>query len=220
MYGSLLIDGVERHSRERRTEDGLLPSCIPFFRRYPMDVLVRLEARPNDSPVLAHVNSIPVLPFGTRSRREVVTLYGVADALSLALALAATVESERLEAVHSGVVRHLGVWPGRGAVGDSAWRDSTTGRLVTRDLDIPQLTLEARATELLGECGSTLRRVAAGLGMADWPEGADRALSFSLTDATEFGGGAGESFGDEVGVENWLDSLREADAFTFDTESE
>ena len=45
-------------------------------------------------------------------------------------------------------------------------------------------------------------------------------LSFSLIDATEFGGGAGEALGDEVGVENWLDSLREADAFTFDTESE
>ena len=185
-----------------------------------MDVLVRLEARQSDSPVLAHVNSIPVLPFGTRSRREVVTLYGEADAQSLALALAATVESERLEAQQSGVVRHLGVWPGRGAVGDSAWRDATTGRLVTRDLDISQLTLEARASELLGECGATLRRVAAGLSMPDWPEGADRALSFSLTDAADLGGGAGGSLRDEVGVENWLDSLREADAFTFDTESE
>lgn len=185
-----------------------------------MDVLVRLEARPNDSPVLAHVNSIPVLPFGTRSRREVVTLYGAADAQSLALALAATVESERLEAPQSGVVRHLGVWPDRGAVGDSAWRDAITGRLVTRDLDIPFLTLEARALTLLGECGSTLRRVAAGLAMPDWPEGSDRALSFSLTDAVEIGGGASAGFGDELGVENWLDSLRQADAFTFDTESE
>ena len=88
-----------------------------------MDVLVRLEARPSDSPVLAHVNSIPVLPFGTRSRREVVTLYGTADAQSLALALAATVESERQEVPRSGVVRHIGVWPDRGAIGDSAWRD-------------------------------------------------------------------------------------------------
>jgi hypothetical protein len=185
-----------------------------------MDVLVRLEARPSDSPVVAHVNSIPVLPFGTRSRREVVTLYGVADVQSLALALAATVESERLEAPRSGVVRHLGVWPDRGAVGDSAWRDVTTGRLVTQDLDIPFLTLEARASMLLGECGSTLRRVAAGLAMPDWPEGSERALSFSLSDAVESGGGAGHSFEDEIGVENWLDSLRQADAFTFDTESE
>ncbi len=185
-----------------------------------MDVLVRLEARPNDSPVLAHVNSIPVLPFGTRSRREVVTLYGDADARSLAMALAATFESERLEAPQSGVVRHLGVWPDRGAVGDAAWRDASTGRLVTRDLDIPFNTLEARASELLGECGSTLRRVAAGLAMPDWPEGSERALSFSLTDTAEVGGGASGSLGDEVGVENWLDSLRQADAFTFDTESE
>ena len=89
-----------------------------------MDVLVRLEARPSDSPVLAHVNSIPVLPFGTRSRREVVTLYGNADANSLALAIAATIECGLLEAPKFGVVRHLGVWPGRGAVGDSAWRDA------------------------------------------------------------------------------------------------
>ena len=54
-----------------------------------MDVLVRLEHGRTDSPVLAHVNSLPVLPFGTRSRREVVTLYGAADANALALALAA-----------------------------------------------------------------------------------------------------------------------------------
>lgn len=185
-----------------------------------MDVLVRIEARPSDSPVLAHVNSIPVLPFGTRSRREVVTLYGVADAQSLALALAATVESERLEASTSGVVRHLGVWPGRGAVGDSAWRDAATGRLVTCDLDIPLTMLEVRASELMGECGQTLRRVTAGLAMPDWPEGSERALSFSLRDEDQFGGGAGSSIKDEGGVENWLDSLREADAFTFETESE
>jgi hypothetical protein len=177
-----------------------------------MDVLVRLEARPSDSPVLAHVNSIPVLPFGTRSRREVVTLYGQADAQALALALAATVESERMEASTSGVVRHLGVWPDRGAVGDSAWRDGTTGRLVTQDLDIPLPTLEARATELLGACGTTLRRVAAGLGMPDWPEGTERALTFSLATGTTGSGGSM----DDDGVENWLDSLRQADAYSYD----
>jgi hypothetical protein len=185
-----------------------------------MDVLVRLEARPSDSPVLAHVNSIPVLPFGTRSRREVVTLYGQADAQSLALALAATVESERLEAVTSGVVRHLGVWPDRGAVGDSAWRDNATGRLVTQDLDIPLLTLEVRASELLGSCGSTLRRVAAGLAMPDWPEGTERALSFSFLDTVGASGGAGASLEDDAGVERWLDSIRQADAYGFDMEGD
>ena len=177
-----------------------------------MDVLVRIEARPSDSPVLAHVNSIPVLPFGTRSRREVVTLYGQADAQSLALALAATVESERIEASALGVVRHLGVWPDRGAVGDSAWRDGTTGRLVTQDLDIPLLTLEARASELLGACGTTIRRVAAGLAMADWPEGTERALTFSLACGTSGGG----TLVDDDGVENWLDSLRQADAYAYE----
>ncbi len=186
-----------------------------------MDVLVRLEARPSDSPVLAHVNSIPVLPFGTRSRREVITLYGAADAQSLALALAATVESERLELRQSGVVRHLGVWRDRGAVGDSAWRDGATGRLVTRDLDIPLLTLEARAFELLGECGSTLRRVAAGLAMPDWPEGTERALTFSLSGNDDAAtGGAGSALQDELGVENWLDALRTADSYAFDTEGD
>ena len=185
-----------------------------------MDVLVRLEARSSDSPVVAHVNSMPVLPLGTRSRREVVTLYGVADAQSLALALAATVESERLGA-HTGVVRHLGVWPDRGAVGDSAWRDGTTGRLVTQDLDIPLLILEARASELLGTCGSTLRRVAAGLAMPDWPEGTERALSFSFASADAVAsGGAGQSLEDDAGVESWLDSIRQADAFTFEVEGD
>ncbi len=187
-----------------------------------MDVLVRLEARPSDSPVLAHVNSIPVLPFGTRSRREVVTLYGAADAQSLALALAAAVESERQEVPQTGVVRHIGVWPDRGAVGDSAWRDGVTGRLITRDLDVPFLALEARATELLGEYGATIRRVAAGLGMSDWPEGTERALSFSFSanQPVMHGGGSGEMLRDELGVENWLDSLREADAFSFEMEGD
>ena len=195
-----------------------------------MDVLVRLEARPGDSPVLAHVNSIPVLPFGTRSRREVVTLYGEADAQSLALAIAATVESERLEA-HTGVVRHLGVWPGRGAVGDAAWRDDATGRLITLDLDIPLRTLEARAVELLGTCGATLRRVAAGLAMPDWPEGTERALTFSVTTASTSmlasavalaaaAGGNDTAPDDEAGAESWLDSLRQADAYTYDIEGD
>jgi len=177
-----------------------------------VDVLVRLEARPSDSPVLAHVNSIPVLPFGTRSRREVVTLYGQADTQALALALAATFESERMEASTSNVVRHLGVWPDRGAVGDSAWRDGATGRLVTRDLDIPLPTLEARATELLGACGATIRRVAAGLAMPDWPEGTERALTFSLAGNASGGGQPN----DEDGVESWLDSIRQADAYSYD----
>lgn len=185
-----------------------------------MDVLVRLEHGRTDSPVLAHVNSLPVLPFGTRSRREVVTLYGAADANALALALAATVESERLEDTGSAVVRHLGVWSDRGALGDSAWRNDA-GKLVTRDLDIPLATLQLRAAELLGENGPTLRRVAAGLSMPDWPEGTDRALSFTLGTlyATAASGGASGTM-DDAGAENWLDMVRAADAFAFDVEGD
>ena len=178
-----------------------------------MDVLVRLDDSRTDSPVLAHVDSIPVLPFGTRSRREVVTLYGAADAYALALALAAAMESSQLESSQQGVVRHIGVWSDRGAMGDSAWRDSA-GRLVSRDLQIPMAALELRAAELLGENGPALRRVTAGISMPDWPEGSDRAVSFSLG-ALEATAASGANTLAEVGAEQWLDTVREADAFAF-----
>lgn len=185
-----------------------------------MDVLVRLEDGRTDSTVLAHVNSLPVLPFGTRSRREVVTLYGAADAQALALALAATVESGRLENTDRGVVRQLGVWPDRGAHGDSAWRDDA-GKLVTRDLDIPLTTLELRAAELLGENGATLRRVAAGLSMPDWPEGAERAISFTLVHGRlARSSGSFAAVLDDAGAEHWLDTMRVADGLAFDEEGD
>lgn len=183
-----------------------------------MDVLVRLEDSRTDSPVLAHVNSLPVLPFGTSSRREMITLYGTADSHVLALALAATVESERLDGRDHGVVRQLGVWLDRGAQGDSAWRNAD-GLLVTQDLDIPYTTLERRAAELLDQNGPTLRRVAAGLSMPDWPEGTARALSFSLTSTFSMAGGALVSL-DDAGAEHWLDAMRSADAFSFETEDD
>jgi hypothetical protein len=176
-----------------------------------MDVLVRLEERPTDSPVLAHVNSMPVFPFGTRSRRDVVTLYGDPDANALALALAASVESGQLENSRTGVVRHLGVWPDRGAVGDAAWRDGATGRLISRDVDIPLTILEERARQLLDECGADLRRLTAGLKMPDWPEGMGRAISFSFSPALT-AAGSGEL--------DMLDELREADGMAFDQESD
>ena len=187
-----------------------------------MDILVRLEARPADSPVLAHVNSVPVAPdgapFGRPGRREVVTLYGEADPQHLALALAASVESGSLE--RSAVaVRHLGVWPDRGAIGDAAWRDDTTGELQTRDLDIALPTLQARASELLGTCGPVLRRIVAGLAMPDWPEGMERALSFTLRSGSPLQtphaamaaiAGLDNSSDDAVAI-SWLDALRAAD---------
>src|SRR5674476_896577 len=60
-----------------------------------MDVLVMLEERPDHSPVLAHVNSVPSPLTSERPARDIVTLYGVPSAESLALALAAAVESHR-----------------------------------------------------------------------------------------------------------------------------
>jgi hypothetical protein len=185
-----------------------------------MDILVMLEENPEHSPVLAHVNSVPAPLNLERQSRDIVTIYGEASAESLALALAAAVEIHRdtliPESPQNGpaAIRHLGVWPERGAIGDAAWRDSITGQLVTRDLEIPLETLHATATQLLRECGQLIRRLAAGLSMPDWPEGARRAINVTL--------------GPIVGLtapmfrplESALDAWREADGLAFDTEGD
>jgi len=138
-----------------------------------MDILVMLEENPDHSPVLAHVNSVPSPLATERPARDIVTLYGVPSAETLALALAAAVESHRTGEGHNNVdaIRHLGVSSDRGAVGDAAWRDAGTGELVTRDLEIPFEILQGTAAQLLGECGQLIRRLVAGLSMPDWPEG-------------------------------------------------
>jgi hypothetical protein len=153
-------------------------------------------------------------------RREVVTLYGLGNVQTLALALAATVESDRGDVTHTEAVRHLGVWSDRGAIGDIAWRDSVTGQLKTQDLDIPLVALQARADALLDRCGTTLQQVVAGLATPDWPEGTDRALSFSLLPEGQMvAAGAGEG-AEGAGSESWLDALRQADSFSYDNEDE
>lgn len=185
-----------------------------------MDILVMLEENPEHSPVLAHVNSVPSPLEVERPSRDIVTIYGEATAESLALALAAAVEIHR-EPVgrgepvqHGSTIRHLGVWPERGALGDAAWRDANTGQLVTRDLEIPLEILHATASQLLRECGQLIRRLSAGLSMPDWPEGARRAISVTL--------------GPIVGLtapvfrplENALEKWREADGLAFDYEGD
>jgi hypothetical protein len=186
-----------------------------------MDILVMLEENPEHSPVLAHVNSVPSPLDVERPSRDIVTMYGEASAESLALALAAAVE------IHRGIrgpgeptstsgtaIRHVGVWPERGAVGDAAWRDASTGQLVTRDLEIPLELLHATASQLLRECGQMIRRLSAGLSMPDWPEGARRAINVTL--------------GPIVGLtapmfrplESALDAWREADGLAFDYEGD
>jgi len=177
-----------------------------------MDVLVMLEETPDHSPVLAQVNSVPSPLSNERPSRDVVTLYGVPSPESLALALAAALESRRTAMggeYQADAVRHLGLWPGRGAVGDAAWRDKSTGQLMTRDVEIPLAVLVETSAKILAECGKAIGRLLAGLMMPDWPEGTNRAISFSFAPA--FAGGPLLSDG-------LLASLREADGLVDDSE--
>ncbi len=177
-----------------------------------MNVLVMLEETPGHSNVLAQVNSVPSPLTNERPSRDVVTLYGVPSAETLALALAAALESRRaaVQGVHDpDTTRQVGVWPGRGAVGDAAWRDRTTGQLVTRDLEIPLAALRDMADSLLAECGQAIRRLVAGLLMPDWPEGTRRAITFSFAPAVAVAGFSGEAM---------LAGLREADGHSYDCE--
>lgn len=177
-----------------------------------MDVLVMLDETPDHSPVLAQVNSVPSPLSNERPSRDVVTLYGVPSPESLALALAAALESRRTAMggeQQADVVRHLGLWPGRGAVGDAAWRDKSTGQLMTRDVEIPLAVLVETSGMILAECGKAIGRLLAGLMMPDWPEGTNRAVSFSFAPA--FAGGPLLS-------EGLLASLREADGLVYDSE--
>jgi hypothetical protein len=181
-----------------------------------MDILVMLEDGPEHSPVLAHVNSVPASPASpssARAPRDVVTLYGVPSAESLALALAAAVESRRAPTERSDTIRHLGVWPERGAIGDASWRDRETGQLMTRDLDIPFEILLQTSRQLLSECGQLIRRLVAGLVMPDWPEGSRRAITFSFPPALAVPPGAGNS-------DALLERLREADGQSYDFEGD
>ncbi len=175
-----------------------------------MDILVMLEERPDSAAMLAHVNSVPSPLTAEYPQREVVTMYGDASLESLAFALAAAIEGRKSNVAQTDSVRHLGVWPGRGAVGDAAWRDASTGELVTRDVAIPLDTLCVTARHLLEESGPAIRRLAAGLTMPDWPEGTRRAISFSLPTPVRVSGA--------LAADALLESLRELDGFTFDAE--
>src|SRR6185503_13795261 len=184
------------------------------FQEGGMDILVMLEENPDHSPVLAHVNSVPSpLHSSERPSRDIVTLYGDPNPESLALALAAAVESHRSNGARIGAIRHLGVWPERGAVGDAAWRDSA-GELVTTDLEIPLETLHATALQLLAECGQMIRRLVAGLSMPDWPEGARRAITVSI------GPIVGITAPVFAPLDSVMERLREADGLAFETEGD
>ncbi len=178
-----------------------------------MDVLVMVEEQPPEhSSVLAHVSSVPSPLTMERPSRDVVTLYGIPSPESLALALAAALESRRSADDRADTVRHVGVWPERGAVGDAAWRDETTGQLVTRDLQIPLAVLADTAQSLLQECGQAIRRLVGGLLMADWPEGTRRAVTFSFTPLP--------AYASNPTTEAMLAVVREAEGLTYNQDLE
>ncbi|MEJ7810983.1 MAG: hypothetical protein WKG32_11290 [Gemmatimonadaceae bacterium] len=178
-----------------------------------MDVLVLLEESPDPTSVLARVDSIPLAQVSERRGRDVVTLYGTPSTDSLALALAAVMESHRTEGGGSGAFRHLGVWSDRGAVGDAAWRDAATGELMTRDVEIPFAVLTDIASRLRHECEPLLQSLLAGLGMPDWPEGMWRAISITV-DADMAGSRSGASADDLLAV------VREAQGYTYEYEGD
>jgi hypothetical protein len=195
-----------------------------------MDILVLLEecddeAGRVDAPAgasaarpLAYVHSAPdprawsgaFDARGPASGREVVMLCGAVDSARLAVALAAVLEARLVAAGPETAVRHLGVWDGAGASGDSAWRDSASGQLMSQDIAIPAATLEATARELLRDAGRVIQQTAAELVTADWPEGARRAISFTLpTVAGRWPRHAGRA--ETLGDDALLALLREAD---------
>src|SRR5688572_2372199 len=198
-------------TRERSliaAEQGLIQ---PYSPERAMDILVMVEENSDQSSVLAHVNSIPAPLHGSeRPSRDVVTVYGQPTAETVALALAAAVESHRDEG-HSDTIRHLGIWAERGAVGDAAWRGDD-GQLVTRDLLIPIERLHETARHLLAECGQLIGRLVAGLNMPDWPEGARRAISVSL------GPIAGITAPVFAPLEAIVERLREAEGLAFEAD--
>jgi hypothetical protein len=76
-----------------------------------------------------------------------VTLYGEPSLESLALALAAAVESHRSNDGHAEAIRHLG--SGRSGGDWGRCLEDSTGQLVTSDLEIPLETLHVTAKQLL-----------------------------------------------------------------------
>ena len=178
-----------------------------------MNFLVMLEEGSEKSPVLARVDSVPAQHSSARRTRDVVTLYGIPRAESLALAIAAALES-RGNGEDEGAFRHLGVWPERGAVGDAAWRDASTGELVTRDLHIPLEKLTSLSETVLAQFGGAIRRLVAGLSMPDWPEGAWRAINITLDPVAEHTRSAAAKF------DGFLENFRQADALAYEFEGD
>ena len=144
-----------------------------------LDVMVKWEESGAEVAPIARVNSVASEESLETPSREVVTLYGTPTAESLALALAASIEAQKVQR-RPDALRDLTVSSESGAVGDAAWRDASTGEMIRADLAIPLTVLKETAAELLVEGGQAIRRALAGLVQVDWPEGTRRALRFQL----------------------------------------
>ena len=167
-----------------------------------MDVTVRWDETTAGSSSIARLSAVASPDTLESPFRNVVTLFGVPTAESLALALAAAVEARKASHDDAALPR-LDVSDVHGATGDSAWRDKRTGEVIRREMTIPLTVLRETAADLLHEGGHTIRRLLAGLLMPDWPEGTQRSLTMQLAVA-----------GATTGADT-LQAMREADAGNF-----
>jgi hypothetical protein len=171
-----------------------------------MDVMVEWDQSTTGTSSFARVSAVASPETLEAPTREIVTLYGVPTPESLALALAATIETRKAAAAGTALSGgELQLSESDGARGDAAWQDRRTGEIIRRELAIPLTVLRETAAELLAEGEQGIRRLLAGLLMPDWPEGTRRALSFQLA-----GGGAAAR------TSETLAAMREGDGEYFD----
>jgi hypothetical protein len=168
-----------------------------------MDVMVEWDQQTTGTSSFARVSAVASQETLEAPTRDVVTLYGVPTTESLALALAAALEARKASDGLSIATGALTVSESGGAVGDTAGTDRRTGEIIRRELAIPLTVLRETAQELLVEGEQGIRRLLAGLLMAEWPEGTRRALSFQLAS------------GATARTSDMLAAMREADAENF-----
>ncbi len=147
-----------------------------------MDVMVQWDPTEEARAAFARVNAVASPETLESPSREIVTLYGEPTPESFALALAASVEArKRSQAGYT--ISEIRLTAADGAVGETAYHDVNSGEIIRRELSIPLTVLKETAEEILAEGGQSILRLLAGLRMADWPEGARRALGFQFAAA-------------------------------------
>jgi hypothetical protein len=146
-----------------------------------MDVMVQWDPTEEERAAFARVNAVASPETLESPTREIVTLYGEPTPESFALALAASVEARKRAGVGY-TTGEFRLTAAEGAVGETSYRD-VSGEIIRRELSIPLTVLKETAAEILAEGGQGIRRLLAGLQMADWPDGARRALGFQFATA-------------------------------------